>query len=320
MSPVESQTQMRMPAALLDRGELARVRENRRLERQGLRTSPFDIVSSLLLASIFFSSAFVLLSFLIWLTRGPSEPHRSIPPVEFGSQNNETSIGSEDEFEEPTASEIESLQEPSLEETIEAVTDVAGTVAVSAEAVASDSASDSSSDEKASSPGSLRSPGPEIDGDSVIPRYERWQLEFSANDLADYAKQLDGFGIELASLGSTRQYVSNLSTKPNVRVASNEAPRIYFVFTSPSQLQKFDTQLLRKAGVDVQGSEIAKFISAELESRLAQIEFEYAQSNDAHEVSTIIKTVFESKRIGGSYDFRVIEQRYRKEPRSAAGM
>lgn len=97
MSPAESQTQtqMRMPAALLDRGELARVRENRRLERQGLRTIPFDIVSSPLLASILFSSAFVLLSFLIWLTRGPSETHRTIPPVEFGSRDNETSLGNE---------------------------------------------------------------------------------------------------------------------------------------------------------------------------------------------------------------------------------
>ncbi len=302
-----------MPAALLDRSEVARLREQRRLERQGLRTSPFDIVSSLLLALIIFAAALVLLSFLTWLTRGPSEPHHLIPPVEFGSQDNNTSIGSDDEFEKPTASEIESLQEASLEEAIEAVTNVAGTVAVSLDAVSSGFRTD----EPGSSAGLMRSPGPDVDGDSMVPRYERWQLEFSANDLADYAKQLDGFGIELASLGSTRQYVSNVSTKPTIRVASNEAPRIYFVFASPSPLQKFDTQLLRKAGVDVQGSKIAKFISAELEARLAQIEFKYAQANGRHEVSTIIKTVFESQSVGRSYDFRVIEQRYRKEPRSA---
>ena len=140
MSPVESQTQMKIPAALLERSDLTRVREDRRLQRQGLRTSPFDIVSSLLLALILFTSAAVLFGFLMWLTRGPVEPHKTIPPVEFGSQDNQTSLGAEDEFEKPTASEIESLQEPSLEETIEAVADVAGTFAVSAEAVASNSA------------------------------------------------------------------------------------------------------------------------------------------------------------------------------------
>ena len=179
---------MKIPAALLERSDLTRVREDRRLQRQGLRTSPFDIVSSLLLALILFTSAAVLFGFLMWLTRGPVEPHKTIPPVEFGSQDNQTSLGAEDEFEKPTASEIESLQEPSLEETIEAVADVAGTFAVSAEAVASDA----TSNQNGSSPGSLRSPGPDIDGELVVPRYERWQLEFSANDLVDYAKQLDG--------------------------------------------------------------------------------------------------------------------------------
>ena len=36
---------------------------------------------------------------------------------------------------------------------------------------------------------------------NIIPRFERWQLEFSAKGLQNYAKQLDHFGFELGMIG-----------------------------------------------------------------------------------------------------------------------
>ena len=74
-----------------------------------------------------------------------------------------------------------------------------------------------------------------------------------AKDLGSYSQQLDFYKIELGVLGGGIKGVevaNKLSTSPTKRVITDtkSEDRLYFMFNRPTPLQKFDQQLLSKAG------------------------------------------------------------------------
>ena len=86
----------------------------------------------------------------------------------------------------------------------------------------------------------------------------------------------------------------------------------YAEVSSPSPLQRHDLQLLTQAGIRIDGRIQVKFISKDLEDQLAVIEMEHAKTNGRADVSEIVKTVFASTQHGESYEFEVVDQRYRR--------
>ncbi len=65
--------------------------------------------------------------------------------------------------------------------------------------------------------GDSRPPGPEGEGDDIVPRFERWDIKFQARDKKNYASQLDFFKIELGTYGGgipRVEYVSNVASSP----------------------------------------------------------------------------------------------------------
>ncbi|MEM7316117.1 MAG: hypothetical protein AAF497_23530, partial [Planctomycetota bacterium] len=226
--------------------------------------------------------------------------------------------GFERDFEPPGAEEVEELMEPTLAETLEAVTDAVSTVAASL--VTTDS--DATASTQGSGAGDSRPPGPMGEGDDVVPRFERWQLNFTSRNLKAYATQLDSYKIESAAVGGSIQgvdIVNNLAAGPRSRrvtdTGSDDAQRLYFMFNTPSPLMQFDRQLLQQAGVQLANRSMLKFIPKDLEDQLYQIEMTYAKGKGHQSVTEIAKTIFESKASGGSYQFEVIDQRYRKPRR-----
>jgi hypothetical protein len=167
--------------------------------------------------------------------------------------------------------------------------------------------------------GDSRPPGPLGEGDDIIPRFQRWELKFQASGVRPYASQLDFYGIELGSIGggiASVDYASNLAKAPQSRSGTsaqeNKLGRLYFMWRQDGPLKQYDIQLLGQAGVQTQGRQILKFIPKRLEDQLAQIELQYARNNGHNSVKEIAKTIFESRAgSGGSYQFVVIEQRYR---------
>ena len=290
------------------------VREERRLEREKLRTSRFDIVTSLFLALILFIGTFVLMLFIIWLTTRLSFPPRPIEPIiENPAGRGENAEGFERDFEPPGAEEVEELMEPTLQDTIEAVTDAVSSVAAALDTMDTNATATTSG----TGAGDSRPPGPEGEGEDIIPRFERWQLNFSAKNLGGYSTQLDYYKIELGAIGGSIQGVdiaNGLSGSPKKRrlVDASEEKRLYFMWTTPSPLMQFDRQLLQKAGIPLPNRQILKFIPPELENQLAHIELEYSTSKGHPSVTEIAKTIFESKPAGSGYAFEVIDQRYRK--------
>lgn len=291
-------------------------RRRREEEREKLRTSRFDLVSSFLVALIGFIGIFFAMLAILWLTsrwtwtEGPIEM-----PIENPAGRGENAEGFERDFEPPGEEEVEDLLEPTLADTIEAVTDAVSSVAASL--VSADTNQAATTVGKGGM-GDSRPPGPEGEGDDIVPRFERWQLEFESKDIDSYAKQLDFYKIELGVLGGGVKGVevaSNVSTSPKKRVIldTKGEKRLYFRFNRPTPLQKFDQTLLGRAGARLgAGRTTLKFIPKDLEAILATIELEYAREKGHNTVKEIAKTVFKSQPEGSKYAFKVISQRYRK--------
>ena len=283
-------------------------------ERERLRVSRFDIVTSLFMALILFIGTFVLMLFIIWLTTRWSFPPQAIKPIiENPAGRGDNAEGFERDFEPPGAEEVEELMEPTLQDTLEAVTDAVSTVAGAL--ATTDTASTATT--SGTGAGDSRPPGPEGEGEDIIPRFERWQLNFSARDIRAYSTQLDFYQIELGAIGGSIQGVDvakNLSGGiQKYRIVDTESEkRLYFMWNSPSPLMEFDRQLLQQASIPLPNRQMLKFIPTDLENQLAQIELTYAQSKGHPSVTEIAKTVFESKPDGGGYAFEVVSQRYRK--------
>ena len=140
--------------------------------------------------------------------------------------------------------------------------------------------------------------------------------DFVGNDVRTYAQQLDFYQIELGVVGGAIQgvdLVNQLSTQPVARriVDTASEKRLYFIWTHPTPLARFDRLLLSRAGVRLEERQMLKFVPFDLENHLAKIELEYAVSSGYQSVTAIAKTIFESKPAGGQYRFEVIDQRYR---------
>lgn len=287
--------------------------EDRKIKREALRTSKFDYVSSMLLAFLLLVGAGVFMLFIVWWDSRVYAPVKALEMlIEEASGRGDNAEGFERDFEPPGAEEVEALTEPSVQDTITAVTDAVTSVAASLDSVTSNVNTSNIGTGK----GDSRPPGPEGDG-NTIPRSERWQLNFSAKNLAGYAQQLDFFKIELGALGGSEiqgvDYASGLSGTPKIRRGkSDDEKRLYFMWTSESPLKKYDTQLLQKAGIPVAGRQMVKFLEKDVENLIANVELDYAKTKGHQTAEEIAKTVFESQARDSGYEFVVIDQRYRK--------
>ena len=290
----------------------------RLFEREKLRISRFDIVTSLLMALILFLGSFVLMLFIVWLLSGKPKPQPIAPLIENPAGRADNAEGFERDFEPPGAEEVEELQEPTLADTIEAVTDAVSTVAASL--TTADTAAVASTAgtgwvtvahqvlrEKAKTSFLVLRDGNLIfrPATSVI-RAAVGLLPYRVGRLR---RRLSG-----------NRYSVNLASAPKKKHNPNPKTekRLYFSWKSATPLVQYDRQLLQQAGVQIAGRNIVRFIPNDveppknLEHVLAHIELEYAKEKGYNSVTQIAKTVFESKSADTGYAFSVIEQRYRK--------
>jgi hypothetical protein len=145
-------------------------------------------------------------------------------------------------------------------------------------------------------------------GDGGIAREQRWSIIYNTGQPAEeYARQLDGLGVELAKVASQEQllYLSNLSSpKPTKRYGVGRSDhRLYFLWQGRGRKQS-DLALFRKAEVEVGDENVFQFYSREAETRLAELEVKYRGRN----ASEIRVTRFQVVPKGDSYDFEVVAQ------------
>ncbi len=278
---------------------------------RNLRTQKVDVVASLLMSSFLITGSLVFVLFVIWFTSTYKWETGGIQVEEERvAGRGDHAEGFARDIEPPGAEEADFLNEPTLAESLEAVTDAVTSVAATMDNVDTDA----NASAVGSGRGDSRPPGPLGEGEDIVSRFERWELKFLAKDVKTYASQLDFYKIELGCIGKSKlvDYAFGFSGSPQRRSGKgSEEKRLYFMWRQEGPLVAFDRQLLGQAGVQTQGRQMLKFIPKELEDRIYQTEMKYAISKGHGKVREIAKTVFESQPASSGYDFVVIEQRYR---------
>jgi hypothetical protein len=140
-----------------------------------------------------------------------------------------------------------------------------------------------------------------------VPRGQRWEIRFSGNTTAEYARQLDFFKVELAVLGSGNEvyYAYNFSKrKPDQRVGPRDQEKRLYMSWRRGTLEKTDRELLKAAGIDSEGKIVLQFYPPEVEAQLAQLERDYRK----REPRDIRQTRFAVVTKGRGFEFQVMDQ------------
>lgn len=274
-----------------------------------LRVSRYDQVAALLVALLIIVGALVAMMYIVWLTGRVFVAQAPVTPrlVELAGDGGRA-LGDSTEMAEMGAEEIDELLEPQLTETVNAVTDLVTDQWATEESLGDESAATSRGGEG----GTSRNSG--TGGDTtVVPRWERWQIMFSANNLVTYARQLDYFGIELAAVGGSAQvdYAFRLTGNPPQRRSGSprDERRMYMTWRYGS-LREADLAILKRAGIDTENRIIMQFIPRRVEDQLAQIEQRYLQQH-GRSLAEIEKTIFRVVGAHEKYQFEVQEVRAR---------
>lgn len=283
--------------------------------RSPLRVTAYDRVAAWLIALLVLVGLTATVLFIIWLTtvlvlRRVSKP---IEMIQYPGRGDHAE-GYERDPEPPGLEEVDiEMEQPTLEASMEAVTDLASTVAASLETFETDALLTA----KGSGRGDSRPPGPEGEGDDVVPPWERWEIRYSTASIEEYARQLDFFRIELGAAGGSKliDYAYNLSNNPPARRqgSGKDEKRVYLTWRSGT-LRQFDEQLLARAGIPTNGRIVMQFIPEEVYNELHRLEFENARDRPPTEW---LRTIFGVRAVGRGFELYVIDQTFRAAPRGS---
>lgn len=289
----------------------------RRPDTTAMHVSRFDQVASLVVALLIMVGVAVVGMFIIWLTATLVFKSRSVPVklVENVPGRGDHAEGFERDLEAPGMEEMPELAEPQLEVAMEAMTEAVSSVAAAMDSVSVPSDATSKGE---GGMGDSRPPGPLGEGDNIIPRWERWEIRFESSSESAYARQLDAFKIELGAAGGGRKnvdYARNLTKgKPDTYSGPGDKEQRLYMTWRGGSLQKFDQNLLRKAGVNISNRLLMQFYPEDVENDLATIEKAHADKQNKT-LQEYLKTVFELKPKGSSWEFVVAEMRFRPKPK-----
>lgn len=281
------------------------------------RVTLFERVSSGLLSTVVGLLLTVAVLAAIWAFNRPPTAE-SVTPVEFielpggekdGAIDETLRVDSPEDVVEDASITEETTEDQQVEEVLENVLELADQAAQQVQQQFDVEAANSGKSGSATGTGRRAlGMGP---GDSGMPREQRWFVRFSSTSSLDtYAKQLDYFGIELGALTPDGRliYVSNLSNAtPTAKVTQSGKgeSRLYMTWRG-GQRRKADLELFAKAGYQFDDVVLFHFYSKMAESRLAELELEYAN----RDVKEIRRTYFVVRRSGNEYDFEVTRQTY----------
>jgi hypothetical protein len=145
-------------------------------------------------------------------------------------------------------------------------------------------------------------------GDGGVGREQRWSIIYNTGqDPQEYARQLDGLGVELAVVRGPDQllYISRFSDPaPTKRFGTGRSDhRLYFLWQGKGR-KASDLALFKKANEEIGDDNVFQFYSADAERRLAELEVRFKGRNPGE----IRVTRFQVVPKGESYDFEVVAQ------------
>lgn len=278
-----------------------------------LRVSAYDRVAGLLIAGLLLGTFVVATMLVVWLSNRtwlPAAPVAvNIVPKEVGGDGGTETASSRagDDFETPNSDETPPGEK--LDTSLDSLVSTISTPDVAAQLTTGELG-----DATGNGPGhSGKRRGPKgIGSEDGVVTWERWEIRLNAETLAEYARQLDFFEIELGVAGGGNPavtYVSHFTqSQPQIRTGSPQAEqRLRFMHRS-GELRDADRQLVHKAGVDPAGKVVFQFYSAALHAQLLKLEHVAKGERPIREVRL---TAFGVKPVGDKYEFFVSDQEYR---------
>lgn len=276
----------------------------------GAKVSAYDRVSSLLIALLALVGLAVVLLFLFWLSTIVDLTRRTpdIESIEFGGRGDHAQ-GVARDLEEPGVEELADVTEPQLSQTLESVTDAISNVQGAVEAFEGQALELGTG----TSLGDSRKAGPGGEGDGEATDTAN-EFRFSEIDKKTYITLLDFFGIELGALGGKNgvDYASKFSqAKPSTRSGPSESDKRLYILPSKKKpiINKWDRELLEKAGINTRGRVCIKFVPDSVAIQLINLQRKEAGRNRT--LDDVRATVFGVRRNGGNFEFYIIEQEYK---------
>lgn len=283
-----------------------------------LKVTPYDKVSSWLIAAVIALSLVCVCLTVVWVTNLAPEAKGSVPlelidlagGAEDGTIDETLQLESPDpESSDPSLADV-AAEETEIQEVLENVVELADAATNQA------SRQFETDTQNAGKPGSASGSGRRAlgmgPGQAGLPREQRWFVSFAGGHLLEeYARQLDFFGIELGALlpGGKIVYLSKLSAPAPMQRTSASGKgedRLYMVWQG-GERRGADLQLFRKAGVPVQSDTVTfHFYPPQTEALLAKLERERANRPP----DQIRRTFFSVQREGNGYRFVVTQQSY----------
>jgi hypothetical protein len=280
-----------------------------------MRVNFFDRLSAGMISTVIGLSVGVLAVFLWWLSTRPPR-QEFLAPMELvnasggsadGAPNETLDVQSPEDAVE-NASATEDVLETDVTQAVQNVVELATVATEQAQQV-------SSAGVPGGSPGSAHGSGRKAlgsgQGQGGIPNEQRWVIRYSDEaSLAEYAKQLDHFGIELGALLPDGQmiYLSKISSAMPVQRAATsgkDEQRLYMTWQGGSR-KDADVKLFARVGLDVSRAILFHFYPKPIEQLLMTREYQYAKRN----ALDIRRTYFSVVKQGEGFDFAVTRQIY----------
>ena len=282
-------------------------------DKYQLTVNTYDRTATLIIALLVLVSMTVLGLLIIYFAKKTFPPIDSVGfvPVEASSPN--ANQGISDEPDPPGAEDAPELMEPQLQDTLDALTS-----AVSAkEVMLSDEVINAESEAgKGKGLGDARMAGPGGVGvHERVPRWERWKIRFEPESSATFQAWLDQYGIRVGVLGRDNQVHVAYDFQKGLKVESSPS-KDYHTWgrTVPADgpMPRLAQELARKADIARHGPIVLLFYPFDVEKVLYLIEKGALDKkfNGKRDANAIRQTVFTVVKVGSTYTFEVIDQKY----------
>ena len=251
------------------------------------------------------------LLFCVWLTMiidfSGKKPIALVPYEEpFGNEKPE---GFEDDIHEPGVEEFPEVEVPQLKDALEAVTDAVSSVKAALEARDGDAA------EMGRGAGfGSRDGGPGSGSGDVIPEHKRWKIEYSAQNVEEYSRQLSNFEIDIGVIGQVKNTITRLRDPGGAKQViesskAKEKKSLYFV-PEKIRLRRWDEQLAKRNGISLTGAFTVQFYSDRARAELRQIELEHL-TKIGRQLREVRRTIFNIVPNGAGYRYQLKEMNFR---------
>lgn len=265
-----------------------------------IRPSIYDQVSAIVVALILIFGFLLLVLLSIWFK--PAVDHTRHKDVDFPDPDPKQNKLELKEFIEPGVEEFPEVSVPQLAQMLAATSMAVSTVQGGPETrIGSNSQS---------GPGKhIRIPG--LVG--IRPVQKRWSIQFQADNLDSYAKQLSNLNIDVAAIHRSRNSIWRVHDVAGVnkvietnRQQENTTLRFQ---NKKTRMRDWDRELCERAGVEVSDTIQSHFYPASAKLKLEELEsVAVAQAN--RQLKNVRKTTFKVVERGGGFSFEVAEILY----------